>query len=81
MAIVELLRAMGAEPLHVSFTCTGSGVAFSIVTTEAHAAAGWGATVEEAMSNAYTVPLPAPSPPPPPSRFRVVAGRDRLGFL
>ena len=77
-ALVELLRAMGDEPLHVSFTSTGWGVSFSLLSTETGPVAGWGATVEDALSNAYAVPEPGP-PPAPPSRFKVVAGTDRRG--
>ncbi len=77
-ALVELLRAMGREPLHLAFTCTGSGVSFSLVSEETGPVAGWGSTVEDALSNAYAVPEPEPQPVPP-SRFRVVAGTDRRG--
>lgn len=76
IALVELFRAMGAEPLHVSFTSTGKGVAFSIVTEGVSPVAGWGPTVEEAMGNAYGVPEPQPQPVAS-SRFQVVAGTDR----
>ncbi len=69
---------MGSDPLYLAFTCTGSGVSFSLLSTETGAVAGWGPTVEDALSNAYAVPEPGP-PPAPPSRFKVVAGTDRRG--
>ena len=73
---MELLRAMGGEPLHVAFTSTGTSVALTIVSSGAAPIAGWGETFEEAMSNAYGVPE-AVAKPAPPSRFQVVAGTDR----
>lgn len=76
MAIVELLRAMGSEPLHLAFTSTGSGVALTIVAADAGHVAGWGEPFEDAFANAYAVPAPGPRPSPP-SRFKVVAGTDR----
>ncbi len=78
MALVELLRAMGSESLHLAFTCTGSGVTFTLMSEETGPVAGWGPTIEDALSNAYAVPKAEPLPAPP-SRFRVVAGTDRRG--
>ncbi|RYC28864.1 hypothetical protein D3273_27030 [Lichenibacterium minor] len=75
-ALVELLRTMGSEPLHLAFTSTGNGVAFSLVVPDTAPVAGWGPTVEEAMSNTYGVPDPEP-PPAPSLRLQVVAGTDR----
>ena len=79
IALVELLRSMGTDPLHLAFTCTGAGVAFSLVTEETGSVAGWGPTVDDAMANAYGVPFPETTPPSPPARFQVVAGTDRQG--
>ena len=68
---------MGSDPLHLGFTCTGSGVSFTLVTPTEAPVAGWGSTVEEAMANAYAVPEPQPKPAPA-ERFRVVAGTDAV---
>ena len=62
VALVELIRAMGSEPLHVAFTSTGAGVSFTLLSTETGPVAGWGATVEDALANAYRILDPEPIP-------------------
>ena len=75
-ALLDLLRSIGSTPLHLGITSAGEGVSVTLVSTDGVHLAGRGATLSDALTNAYAVPEPEPQPQAR-ERLQIVAGTDR----